>query len=273
MREVDARAVDRTSRDVRAVRRLSVITLPWPRSVGALAVIGIAACGRAPTQSDRAIAQLRADLTRISLDQRQLLTRLTAVEASQARCAVGHTPKEGAAGPEADPQAGVTTGLGPARATEAGGPSSEGTASHGGEQVSDPSSRSTKGEKPAPALARTGAKREYDAALALLNAKSYDSAIEGLTAFLVRYPDHPHAENAMYWRGEAFQAKGEYARAVQEYEGLIARFPFGTRTAEALLGLGICEQKLGQGERAEQAFAELRERYPKSTAAHKVPGR
>ena len=94
------------------------------------------------------------------------------------------------------------------------------------------------------------AKRSYESALALVRSKQYDKALDALTAFLVRYPDHPFAENATYWRGECFYAKGEYARAAEQFEGVMARFPYGNKAADALLKLGLSQQRLGSQELA-----------------------
>jgi tol-pal system protein YbgF len=240
-----ARVSGRASSDSRPLRWLDVSALG---SLWALPLALAAACSHGPSQTDRAIAQLRADLARLSVDQGRLLARVAAVEAAQRPPSAKGAIEPAVASPVGNPPAQTD------RMARTDGPGQDDAAA-------------------APPAARIGANREYEAALALFKAKSYDAAIEGLTAFLVRYPDHPHTENAMYWRGEAFQAKGDYNHAVKEYEDLIARFPFGNRTAEALLGLGTCEQRLGQRERADEAFAQLRERYPKSSAAQKLPSR
>jgi tol-pal system protein YbgF len=115
------------------------------------------------------------------------------------------------------------------------------------------------------------AKRAYEAALTLVRSKQYDKALDAWSSFLVRFPDHPYAENATYWRGECFYAKGEYARAVEQFEGVIARFPFGNKTPDALLKLGLSQQRLGSQDQAMKTFAELRDRYPKSEAMRQVP--
>jgi tol-pal system protein YbgF len=115
------------------------------------------------------------------------------------------------------------------------------------------------------------AKRDYEAALALARGKQYDKALQGFTAFLVRFPDHPYAENAMYWRGECFYATGAFGRAVEQFEGLVARFPYGNKASDALLKLGLAQEKAGMKEQAQKTFAELKDRYPKSDAARQVP--
>jgi tol-pal system protein YbgF len=115
------------------------------------------------------------------------------------------------------------------------------------------------------------AKRAYDAAIALVNARQYDKALDALAAFLVKWPDHPYAENAMFWRGECYVAKGDCARASEQLEGAITRYPAGRKTPDALLKLGLCSQKLGDPARAKAWFDRLSEQFPRSDAARRIP--
>jgi tol-pal system protein YbgF len=115
------------------------------------------------------------------------------------------------------------------------------------------------------------AKPAYDAALALVNARQYDRALDALAAFLVRYPDHPYADNAMYWRGECYFAKGDYLHASEQFEGTLVRFPAGSKAPDALLRLGMSHQKLGNPAKAKECFDRLAQAYPKSEAARHIP--
>jgi len=125
---------------------------------------------------------------------------------------------------------------------------------------------------PAPSALDAEARRSYDAALALVNAKQFDKALDAFAGFLVKWPDHPNADNAMYWRGECYFAKGEFARAAEEFEGTIARFPLGNKVPDAMLKLGICQQKLGNAAKAKTYFDRLQRDFPRSEAARRIPG-
>jgi tol-pal system protein YbgF len=127
------------------------------------------------------------------------------------------------------------------------------------------------GEGPGPRSFDPAAKRAYDAALVLVGSKQYPQALDALAAFLVKWPDHPYAENAMYWRGESYFARGEYARASDEFEGVLGRFPAGNKAPDALLKLGMCHQKLAQPAKAKEAFDRLSQLYPQSEAARHIP--
>jgi tol-pal system protein YbgF len=115
------------------------------------------------------------------------------------------------------------------------------------------------------------APRAYDAAMALVNAKHYDRALDALASFLVRWPDHPYADNAMYWRGECYYARGEYLRASEQFEGVLARFPAGDKVPDAWLKLGMSYQKLGDPAKAKECFDRLAQSYPQSDAARRIP--
>jgi tol-pal system protein YbgF len=124
---------------------------------------------------------------------------------------------------------------------------------------------------PTPAAFDAEAKRSYDAALALVNAHQFDLALQAFAAFLVRWPDHPNADNAMYWRGESYYAKGEYARAAEEFEGATLRFPLGNKVPDCLLKLGLCQERLGNLSKAKSYFERLTRDFPRSEAAHRIP--
>jgi tol-pal system protein YbgF len=115
------------------------------------------------------------------------------------------------------------------------------------------------------------AKPAYEAAIALVSARQYDRALDALAAFLVKWPDHPYADNAMYWRGECYFAKGDYLHAAEQFEGVVTRFPAGNKAPDALLKLGITQQKLGNPYKAKEYFDRLAQTYPQSAAAHRIP--
>lgn len=115
------------------------------------------------------------------------------------------------------------------------------------------------------------AKPAYEAALALARGKQCGKALEAFAAFLVKWPDHPYADNAMYWRGECYLALGDTARGAEELEGLIARFPHGNKMPDALLKLGVAYQKLGASQRSQTTFERLGREFPSSEAARHIP--
>lgn len=115
------------------------------------------------------------------------------------------------------------------------------------------------------------AKKTYESALSLAQSRQYDRALDAFAAFLVKYPDHPYAENALYWRGECYFARGEFLRAAEQFEAVLARFGGGNKAPDALLKIGVSHERLGASDRAREYWDRLRRDYPRSDAAKKIP--
>lgn len=112
---------------------------------------------------------------------------------------------------------------------------------------------------------------EYDAALKLAKGKKWKAALDAFAGFVVRYPDHPYAANALYWRGECYYSLAQYGAAADQFDGLLASYPASSKVPDALLKLGLTQKKLGSDAKAKAAFARLRNDYPNSEAAKKIP--
>ena len=112
----------------------------------------------------------------------------------------------------------------------------------------------------------------YDAALAMARGGQCTQAVDAFTRFLVRWPEHPHADNAMYWRAECILQGGDRHRAVQEFEGLVARFPAGNKVADALYKLAVTYRRLGDRAAADRAAQRLNVEFPDSEAARRIRG-
>jgi len=93
-----------------------------------------------------------------------------------------------------------------------------GTSSPRDTHVARPAASDTRGRDSGAAAFDPAAKTAYDHALALAMSKKYDEALDAFAAFLVKWPDHPNADNATYWRGECYFAKGDYAHAAEQLE-------------------------------------------------------
>jgi tol-pal system protein YbgF len=115
------------------------------------------------------------------------------------------------------------------------------------------------------------AKRAYDAAYSLVSARRFDEALDALASFLVKWPDHPYANNAMYWRGECYFARGDYQHASEQFDGMLRRYPAGAKAPDSLLKLGMSHQKLGNVMKAKESFDRLQQLYPGSGAARRIP--
>lgn len=115
------------------------------------------------------------------------------------------------------------------------------------------------------------AAKDYDAAYAFVKAKKPKAALDAFGAFIVRYPDHPYAANALYWRGECYYSLSDYGSAVAQFDALAIRYPGSQKLPEALLKMGLSHRKLGSATKAKAAFDKLKQDFPASEAAKKIP--
>lgn len=115
------------------------------------------------------------------------------------------------------------------------------------------------------------AAKDYDAAYAFVKAKKPKAALDAFGAFIVRYPDHPYAANALYWRGECYYTLSDYGSAVAQFDALAIRYPGSQKLPEALLKMGLSHKKLGSTTKAKAAFEKLKQDFPASEAAKKIP--
>jgi tol-pal system protein YbgF len=118
-----------------------------------------------------------------------------------------------------------------------------------------------------PAANADNAGESYRAAVELVKAGSQTQAIDGLRAFLRKYPRHDYADNAQYWLGEAFYAQKDYPHALAEFRTVIETYPRGNKVPDALLKVGYCYQALGQSEKARAVLEQVVNLYPKTEPA------
>ena len=226
-------------------------------------------CAKPETVADRQFAEMREQVTKMETERDRVDERLSALEIAVA------DQKSNARATPASP-------IPPARVVQVGDPAETDGADPNdktdrpdirvtGAAGSSSTPRGRAGKTASNPALDLDAKPAYDAALALVQQRQYDRGLEALNAFLVRFPDHPYVENAMYWRGEAYFAQNDYAHASEQFEAVLARFGTGKKAPDALLKLGMCQDRLGQPARAHEYYDRLKNDYPKSDAAKRIP--
>ncbi len=260
-------------------------------------VVG-AGCAHGENAADRQIAALREEVAKVQAERDRLEQRANQLEIAAAD---GRGTSVGGDNAAATPgTAGVSTpnlrvvhltpgGAGPSPDQTAAGAGDEPEADDGAPRPTiriigngaDPRGKKRPGVIPTdeaggdpaqrPSATDPDAKRAYETALGLFNSGKYDAALEAFAAFLVKWPDHPNADNATYWRGEVYFAKSDFSRAADQFEGVVVRFPTGNKVPDALLKLGICQQRLGNPQKAKSYFDKLAREFPRSEAARRIP--
>jgi len=112
------------------------------------------------------------------------------------------------------------------------------------------------------------ARHNYTQAFNLIKARRYDDAMGSLEQFVQHYPKSDLAGNAQYWLGELNFVKGDYKKAVGEFDKVLTQHASSKKAADAMLKKGFSFYELGEWEEARNSLTELTKKYPKSTPAH-----
>jgi tol-pal system protein YbgF len=116
-------------------------------------------------------------------------------------------------------------------------------------------------------LARTDPKSFYNLAMRSYRARQYAAAARGFEEVSDRWPEHPLADNAVYWTGVCYLAQGEVALAINELQKVPVRYPRSDKVPDALLQLAEAYQRVGDKESAKAMLTQVVEMYPRAEAA------
>lgn len=103
--------------------------------------------------------------------------------------------------------------------------------------------------------------------------KNFDDAMKNFGEFLTLYPDHDLADNAQYWVGEIYYARGDWERAILEFDKVIKDYPEGDKVADSLLKQGFSFEKLGDRKTAATLLERIVDEFPGSESARKAKTR
>ena len=109
--------------------------------------------------------------------------------------------------------------------------------------------------------------QSYKAALEFFRQREYERAVAAFRAFVEKYPTHSHADNAMYWLGECYYARGLWTKALTSFQQVIQSYPLGNKVPDAMLKVGLCHQQLGNVSQAREVLRQLVDLYPKGSVA------
>lgn len=90
----------------------------------------------------------------------------------------------------------------------------------------------------------------------------YDEAETRYLAIAETYPQHPQADDALYWAGRAAAEQQEFRRAVETYNRLIRDFPDSDLVAEARYAQGDALSEFGEFAGAILAYDEAARAFP-----------
>ena len=105
-------------------------------------------------------------------------------------------------------------------------------------------------------------KEQYARSFALLEKHNYDEAAAGFSDFLKANPDDPLADNARYWLGETYYARGDYARSAELFLNAYEKNKQSPKAPDVLLKLGLSLAGLEKKKEACATFRELNRAFP-----------
>jgi tol-pal system protein YbgF len=107
---------------------------------------------------------------------------------------------------------------------------------------------------------------QYRFAFKLLRKRDYATAETALREFLERHPDVPLAGNAMYWMGETYYVRKDFAEAARIFLDAYQRFPKGNKAADNLFKLAKSLSQIGENESACTTYGKLLKSFPTANA-------
>lgn len=146
------------------------------------------------------------------------------------------------------------------------------------------------GQRPAqhtePALGPTGSgmalagaapkdsvRETYQRTLEKFQQGELDTAMQGFSEFLVRYPTSTLAPNAQYWLGECLYGKKQFEQAIEAFDRVKLAYPASEKVPAALLKQGYAYLALNDRSRAVSVLKQVVEGFPKTPEAGKASGK
>lgn len=133
---------------------------------------------------------------------------------------------------------------------------------------SQPASSISKTLAPVATTATTSNEKErYQNASEILKKGDYARAISEFQGLIKAYPNGEYADNAQYWIGVALLNKGDKEGAMQTFDKLAHTYPKSDKIPDALYKLGAVLVSVNNKTKAKEYFDYVIATYPTSNAA------
>jgi len=147
----------------------------------------------------------------------------------------------------------------------------QGNVIRGGGSVSSPSAATTSNptatERDVLPQIERDAMNLYRTSMAHLRGDRYQEAIVGFTNFVERYPTHGYADNAIYWMGECYYARGLWMKSLETFQQVIQSYPLGNKAPDSMLKAGLCHLKLRNHRQGREVLEQVVQFYPSNPVA------
>jgi len=138
--------------------------------------------------------------------------------------------------------------------------------------------RSSGGEPPKPAAAPPpGAvsakpstpRGQYDLAFEQLRKGAYEKAAASFSKFVKDHPKHALASNAMFWNGETYYVRKNYAEAARVFLDGYKRYPKGNKAPDSLYKLGRSLALINETDSACATLRKMLKTFPNASSSLK----
>ncbi len=110
-------------------------------------------------------------------------------------------------------------------------------------------------------------RKAYGEAIGLMKARQFDESILAFNRLVVDYPGGSYNGHAFYWLGELYLAKGQDAKARQQFVQVIDLYPGHAKVPDALYKIGVVYHRQGDKHRALEYLNRVRAEHAGSNAA------
>ena len=101
------------------------------------------------------------------------------------------------------------------------------------------------------------ARREFEAAFALVRNKNYGAAITAFDEFLTKHPNSSYSANARYWMGQVYLVQNNLQDAEKQFSLLVTEFPDSSKSAAAKLKLADIYLKQEKWQEAKTHYSDV----------------
>jgi len=139
--------------------------------------------------------------------------------------------------------------------------------------------RSSGGEPPKPAAAPAPAavsaakpstpRGQYDLAFEQLRKGAYENAAASFSKFVKDHPKHALASNAMFWNGETYYVRKNYAEAARVFLDGYKRYPKGNKAPDSLYKLGRSLALINEKDSACATLRKMLKTFPNASSSLK----
>lgn len=117
------------------------------------------------------------------------------------------------------------------------------------------------------------AEAQYERALDSLKTGNAEGGVEAMQRFVVEWPRHPKADNALYFAGVGLMSAESWSEAASSFRRVVAEYPAGDAVIDAMLKLADCQVKLQAPEEARRTWAAIVRNFPGTAAASQAQAR